>query len=178
MNSLTIIREDENNYDPSIDNTSMNFQRIVLTQALYGINNHVIDVTGIVKTLNLTHFQVTNQLFTDPCVGQVKLLVLIFNDGCQRIYREGCIIDSITYEIYPKDFIKATYGHCDVYLDVTDIVRQQQKEFYVCNEIFTDPCPSFVKSLTITFENNRVSYPEHSLVNPSLWTSPPMRICL
>ena len=171
--SFSIIRDDDDQSEDMISDTrhtiNMNTQNNLI-QALYGSHEHTVDVTDIIKHLKIPYFQVTNQLFTDPCVGQIKSLILIFNDGCQKIYKEGCFVDSRTHEIYKKKLLKATYGYQDVYLDVTDIVRQQNKEFRVCNNMFTDPCPGYVKSLIITFENDQISCPEHSLVNPNLWT--------
>lgn len=52
------------------------------------------------------------------------------------------------------DIIKALYGENQTYIDVTDIVKNTEKPFKVCNELFTDPLFGIVKKLVVTYEDN------------------------
>jgi hypothetical protein len=136
-----------------------------MTKAVYGQGNTLVDVTDIVRNIAPPTFTVSNGLFSDPCPGKMKLLIITLNDGellCS--YPEGSIINSTTYELVQSNILKAFYGFHHNVIDVTTIVQQQNKPFIVSNDLFTDPCPGNVKALSVLTTYGQSIYPENTLV--------------
>jgi hypothetical protein len=170
--SFHITREDQDSLES--DETTHVVSESHIVKAWYGFGNHIFDVTEIVSHLSQPFFTVSNQLFTDPCVGIVKQLILEFNDKHQQIYPEGCLVGTKTYEMIDNSVLQATYGYQNKRLNVTDIVRQQKLPFRVNNRVFTDPCVGRVKTLIITLRNGQQqSYVEGEQVNPIKWQLKP-----
>ena len=175
MGSLTIVRDDDDDKEDNVIN-SLKVQPFII-QAKYGCGRHMIDVTERVKHIKSEFFHVSNQLFSDPCPGIIKELVITFNDDHQQIYSENNIVNALTYEISNSFITSAIYGYQSRVIDVTAIVLRQNDTFTVCNELFTDPCPGVIKSLTITLDQGQHIFPEHSQVDPTQWmTASRMRI--
>jgi len=136
-----------------------------LIKVLYGSNNILIDVTQKVRLITDTTFKVSSELFSDPCPGQNKMIILIFDDDIFVTFPDGTILDTTNYKSCHMIICHAKYGTDQHSIDVTNIVNHQNKPFHANNGLFTDPCPGIVKKLTIFTTYGHFVYPENSLVN-------------
>jgi len=172
MLKIVRINEESDDIEMTYDKSFMDVNSsICVIQTMYGHDHRMVDVTSIVNNMKKPYFKVSNEIFGDPCEGIVKNLFVTFNGGRQHIYPEGCYINSLTYEIYHPSLMRATYGYDQYVIDVTHVVQQQHQIFTVCNDLFTDPCPGIVKTLTLIFDQGAQAYSEHTQVDPSLWVN-------
>jgi hypothetical protein len=78
-----------------IDTYLFQYSHQHVVSAMYGWGPHMIDVTMPVRQQRVP-FCVSNNLFTDPYVGQVKSLLITFEYGVHA-YIEGSVVDPCTW---------------------------------------------------------------------------------
>lgn len=184
--TITIVRDDHSPIievlEPIIEVLEPNKQ-IKITHAFYGHDPIYLDVTFIVQQQNDV-FTVNNQLFSDPCPGIIKELILIDQHDKHIIYSENDTVNlidnhNLTTKSECNSVVKAIYGHGNRTIDVTKIVQMQKDNFRVTNQIFSDPCYGVVKELTITLQDgNCYCFPENKLVNINQFNLSYPNICL
>lgn len=139
----------------------------IMLEAHYG----VLDVSSFIRQHRTHDLVVSNENFTDPCLGVLKDLTITLSDGSKRIFTEHSRIDTYQFQYSYQHVISAKYGWGTQIIDVTLRVRQQREPFSVSNDIFTDPCAGRVKSLLIDFEYGVNAYIEGAVVDPTTWSS-------
>jgi len=145
----------------------------LIQSAFYGKNSKILDVTLIVKNYFASGqklLTVSNQLFSDPCVGTVKELSILIN-GSTIIFPEYCSIslDDIINKTVNQSLLtiqSAYYGKNQQIVNVTNIVKNYftsgQKLLPISNQLFSDPCVGKVKELCITLTTGlTIIYPEN-----------------
>ena len=77
-----------------IGSRRVHHERHVL-RALYGQGEHMIDVTGVIKTFvahRYYEFVASNALAGDPCCNVPKILKIVFDDGYSVTLNEGNVV--------------------------------------------------------------------------------------
>jgi hypothetical protein len=69
----------------------------LIMNATYGWDRYIVDVTNIVVK-QTQPFRVCNNLFTDPCGGRVKELIITLRSG-KLVFRENEIVDPQQWQI-------------------------------------------------------------------------------
>lgn len=126
-----------------------------------------VDVTE--KIIGKHIISVCNKTFGDPLVGAIKQLYLFYSDEICCIYPEHSDIDLDNNIISTRRVDRAIYGTNNDFLDVTDIIMNQNSKFTVTNKLFTDPCVGSIKYLIVNSNQRKLEYIEGSEVNPSNW---------
>jgi hypothetical protein len=143
----------------------------IMIEAQYGSGQSIIDVTSIIRQHTTHDLFVSNAVFTDPCAGVLKDLIVVLTDGSKQVFPEHSRIDTYSFQYAHQHVVSAMYGWGSHIIDVTMLVRQQRAPFCVSNGIFTDPYVGQVKSLLVSFEYGVHGYMEGSVVDPCTWSS-------